>query len=134
MSARFLICVALVLTFGCAKPANQAVPVAGEITAVSFNLAGAPTVEFSAPDMMCPDGCGAKVKEILSEQPGAREVLVDFEGKKAIVAVDADAKFDANAALAALVDHGFKKSSLNANVDTGQPVAKPSADGEAAAQ
>ena len=40
---------------------------------------------------MCPDGCGEKVKEILSEQPGAKEVVVDFDTKTATVAVEDDA-------------------------------------------
>lgn len=80
-------------------------------TAVAFNAAGAPTVEFNAPDMMCPEGCGAKVKEILSAQPGAKDVVIDFDAKTATVAVDS-AKFDTAAALAALVDHGFEHSSL----------------------
>lgn len=82
------------------------------VTATSFNTAGAPTVEFNAPDMMCPEGCGAKVKEILSGQPGAKEVIVNFDAKTATVAVDKDSKFDADAAVAALADHGFKNSSL----------------------
>ena len=61
--------------------------------------------------MMCPEGCGAKTKEILSEQPGAKEVVVNFDAKTATVAVEKD-KFDADAAIAALVDHGFEHSTL----------------------
>ena len=96
---------------GCSKPAAQA-PVAKEsITPAAFNTAGAPTVEFTVPDMMCPEGCGVKVKEILSSQPGAKDVLVEFETKTAKVAIDKD-KFDTKQALAALVDHQFKQSAL----------------------
>ena len=58
------------------------------------------------PDMMCPEGCGAKTKEILSEQPGAKEVVINFDAKTATVAID-EGKFDADAAVAAMVDHGF---------------------------
>ena len=83
-------------------------------TPAAFNVAGAPTVEFSVPDMMCPEGCAVKTKEILSEQPGAKEVVVDFEAKTATVAVEKD-KFDADAAIAALVDHGFDHSTLKSN-------------------
>jgi copper chaperone CopZ len=83
----------------------------------SFNAAGLPTVSFSAPDMMCPEGCGEKVKEILSEQPGAKEVRVDFEAKTAVVAIDKDANFNGDAAVAALVDHGFKNSSIKSPAD-----------------
>ena len=79
--------------------------------AAVFNVAGAPTVEFSVPDMMCPEGCGEATKAILSEQPGAKEVLVDFDAKTATVAIE-DGKFDAAQALAALVDHGFDHSTL----------------------
>ena len=71
-----------------------------------------PTVAFSVPDMMCPEGCGEKTKEILSEQAGAKEVVVDFDAKTATVAIEDGGKFDASAAVAALVDHGFKNSSV----------------------
>lgn len=94
------------------------------VKATSFNVAGAPTVEFSAPDMMCPEGCGTKVKEILSEQPGVKEVVVDFDSKTATVAIDKDGKFDANTAVAALVDHGFKNSTLKSGAAAAD-VAKP---------
>src|SRR3954447_26247601 len=87
------------------------------VTATSFNTSGAPTIVFNAPDMMCPEGCGAKVKEILSGQPGAKEVVVNFDAKTATVAIDKDAKFDSDAAVAALADHGFKNSSLKSGVD-----------------
>jgi copper chaperone CopZ len=84
------------------------------VTPAVFNVGGAPTVEFSMPDMMCPEGCGEKTKEILSEQPGAKEVVIDFESKTATVAVEEDA-FDAEAAIAALVDHGFEHSTLKSD-------------------
>jgi copper chaperone CopZ len=61
--------------------------------------------------MMCPEGCGAKVKEILSQQPGAKDVLVEFDSKTVTVAIDKD-KFDAKQAVAALVDHQFGHSAL----------------------
>jgi copper chaperone CopZ len=61
---------------------------------------------------MCPEGCGAKVKEILSQQPGAKDVFVDFPSKTAIVAVEKKDKFDSKQAVDALVDHQFKKSAL----------------------
>lgn len=105
-------------------PANTP---AQSLAPVVFNRAGAPTVEFNAPDMMCAEGCGAKVNEILSEQPGAKEVLVDFENKKATVAIDRDANFDANAAIAALVDHGFKNSSIKSAAVPSEPAAPPAA-------
>jgi len=100
------------LATGCADATNAPPDISAEsATAVAFNVAGAPTVEFSAPDMMCPESCAVKVKEILSEQPGAKEVVVDFDSKTATVAVEED-KFDADAAIAALVDHGFDHSTL----------------------
>ncbi len=98
---------------GCNQQAGQMPKgTADAVTATSFNASGAPTIVFNAPDMMCPEGCGAKVKEILSGQPGAKEVLVNFDAKTATVAIDKGAKFDSDAAVAALVDHGFKNSSL----------------------
>lgn len=97
---------------GCTKVTSEpAVISAKSATPVAFNTAGAPTVQFNVPDMMCPEGCGAKVKEILSQQPGAKDVLVDFDSKTVIVAVDHE-KFDARQAVAALVDHQFNHSTL----------------------
>jgi copper chaperone CopZ len=94
------------------------------VTATSFNSSGAPTVVINAPDMMCPEGCGAKVKEILSGQPGAKEVVVNFDAKTATVAIDKDAKFDSDAAIAALADHGFKNSSLKSGADVNSPASE----------
>src|SRR5690349_21704881 len=102
----------LMVALGCSRQqADQSPSASASLTPVSFNAGGAPTVQFSVPDMMCPEGCGAKVKEILSQQPGAKDVVVDFPAKKAIVAVDKD-KFDVKQAIAALVDHQFKNSAL----------------------
>ena len=95
---------------------------------VAFNVPGAPTVEFNAPDMMCPEGCGEKVKEILSGQPGAKEVVVDFDAKKAKVAIDDSGKFDPKAAVAALVDHGFANSSVVGDEHTADPKPEAPAD------
>ena len=106
------------ISVGCAQQDYEdTAAIEGATTAVAFNTAGAPTVEFDVPDMMCPEGCGAKVKEILSQQPGAREVVIDFDSKTAIVAVDQD-RFDSDAALAALVDHSFDHSQLKAPATT----------------
>jgi len=98
---------------GCSESYSSA----PETTAASFNAAGAPTVEFSVPDMMCPEGCGVAVKEILAKQPGAKDVIVDFDAKLARVAIE-EGKFDANKALAALVDRQFTNSSLKGAANT----------------
>jgi copper chaperone CopZ len=104
--------VVLILAVGCSQQtAEQSGDLSESTTPVAFNAYGAPTVQFSVPDMMCPEGCGAKVKEILSQQPGAKDVLVDFDSKTATVAVDKD-KFDAKQAVAALVDHQFNHSAV----------------------
>jgi copper chaperone CopZ len=100
-------------------------------TPVAFNLAGAPTVEFNAPDMMCPDGCGEKVKEVLLSQPGAKEVLVEFDAKKVKVAIDDTGKFDAKAAVAALVDHGFANSSIAGSEQVTDPKSAGSTESDA---
>jgi copper chaperone CopZ len=123
-----LVCLSLALIAGCSETATQSSTIdSAAVTKTSFNASGAPTVEFSVPDMMCPEGCGAKVKEILSQQPGAKDVVVDFPAKKAIVAVDKD-KFDAKQAIAALVDHQFKHSALStastATAEATPPAAK----------
>jgi copper chaperone CopZ len=111
------ILIAAVLIAGCSRAPSEL-----EVTQTSFNSAGAPTIEFSVPDMMCPESCAVKTKEILSEQPGVTDVVVDFDSKTATVAVDKDV-FDADAAIAALVDHSFVHSALKG--DAGSTQAKP---------
>ena len=122
----FVSCI-VVIAAGCSDDSSvQVTATSSESTEVAFNVTGAPTIEFNAPDMMCPEGCGAKVKEILSEQPGAKEVVINFEAKTATVAVDKDS-FDAEAAVAALVDHGFDHSSVKTEDSPVEPVAEPEA-------
>jgi copper chaperone CopZ len=82
--------------------------------AAEFNPTGAPTVEFSVPDMMCEEGCAVAVKEILAERPGVTDVRVDFAGRTAIVAI-VDGKFDSQLAIAELVDKGFDNSQLKSD-------------------
>jgi len=94
---------------------------------VAFNAAGAPTVEFAVPDMMCEDGCVPAVKKILAQQPGAQDVAVDFEGKTATVAIDEGA-FSADLAIAELVDRGFDHSRLVGDEPTAAPQSAEAAD------
>lgn len=102
----------LFFTVGCAQSSNDpSSDVSTSATSVAFNPSGAPTIEFTVPDMMCPEGCGEKVKEILAKQPGTKDVLVEFEAKTVKVAIDKD-KFDANKAVAALHDHQFGQAAL----------------------
>ena len=96
-----------VLLVGCSQGDMPTV----EITSAAFKAENPSTVEFSVPDMFCMEGCGATVKETLAKQPGAKDVLVDFEAKTATVAIDEE-KFDSDQALAALVDKQFANSSL----------------------
>jgi hypothetical protein len=114
---------------GCNEPqVGQEVVNKNEVTPATFNPEHAPTVEFNVPDMMCPEGCGVAVESILAGQPGAKDVLIDFEGKKAVVAIE-EGKFDSDKALAALVDKQFLNSSL-----TGDDAAKRQADEAAPVQ
>ena len=110
----------LILALGCSQQPSttQTTDVSRSTTPVVFNAAGAPTVEFSVPDMMCPESCAPKVKEILSQQPGAKDVIVDFPHKTATVAID-KGKFDAKQAIAALADHQFNHSTLKDAVAAG---------------
>jgi copper chaperone CopZ len=129
MSRAYVRLLLIALISGCSQQVSDNSQHAVEaITATTFNAAGAPTVAFSVPDMMCPEGCGAKVQETLAGQVGAREVYVDFEAKTATVAVE-DGKFDADAALAALLDHGFDHSTLK-----GEDGTEPQAGEEAVVQ
>jgi copper chaperone CopZ len=106
--SKLLLC--LVLVAGCSRQTGSTSGTPA-VTPALFNTAGAPTVEFSVPDMMCPDSCAVKTKEILSKQPGAKEVVVHFDAKTATVAVE-EGTFDPQQAIAALVDHGFGHSQL----------------------
>jgi copper chaperone CopZ len=107
-----IIALTLILAAGCSQQlAEPSASTSSSVTPVAFNSSGAPTVQFTVPDMMCPEGCGEKVKEILSQQPGTKDVLVDFLNKTAIVAVDKE-KFDATQAVAALKDHQFRNSAV----------------------
>ena len=111
------IAAALLMIAGCKEAADKAgepaVESSEQVTATpaAFNVAGAPTVEFSVPDMMCEFSCAPKVREVLAAQEGVQDVQVDLEGKRATVAVD-EAKFDADAAIAALVDVQFVNTKL----------------------
>lgn len=107
MSRILVLSVVLFMSIGCAESGTESVAV----TKAAFNAAGAPTVEFSVPDMMCEDSCAKAVHEILASQPGAKEVQVDFPNRLATVAVD-EATFDSQAAIAALVDMQFTNSKL----------------------
>lgn len=115
MSARVYCLVMLVLSFavaGCTEATNSPASISVEsATPAVFNSTGAPTVEFSLPDMMCEDGCAMTVKDVLSKQSGAKDVVVDFDGKTATVAIE-EGQFDADQAIAALVDKGFDNSKL----------------------
>jgi copper chaperone CopZ len=126
--SRFIVLFSVVLfAAGCDRQSTPKQDVSVATTPAVFNVASLPTVAFNAPDMMCPDGCGVKVKEILSEQPGVKEVIVDFDGKTATVAIGGDSKFDADAAVAALVDHGFKNSSVKSDGEVAPATEKVSA-------
>lgn len=120
-------CLALfTLAVGCSQqPATTADTTAdAAVTTIAFNPAGAPTVAFDVPDMMCPQSCAVKVHEILSEQPGVKDAVVDFDARMATVAIE-PGKFDAEAAIAALVDHGFDHSKLkSAAADAPAPEVK----------
>ena len=105
----------LSLFMGCAPEPVDAPSAEGkQATPVAFNVANAPTIEFSVPDMMCPEGCGEAMREILAEQDGVKDVKIDFPSKLAVVAVDQE-KFNTDKALAELIDHGFDNSTLKAS-------------------
>src|SRR3954471_18889749 len=111
-----------IMFIGCRKQ-DQNTASSESLTQAAFNPSSAPTVQFTVPDMMCPEGCGEKVKEILSQQPGAKDVVVDFDSKTVTVAVDKE-KFDSKQAIAALVDHQFSHAALK---DAGGAAAAPAA-------
>ena len=116
------IAAAVALAAGCqSQHSTTSEESSAQASPVAFNTAGAPTVSFSVPDMMCEFSCVEQVKEALAAQPGVKEVQVDFAAKRATVAVDRD-KFDSEAAIATLVDYQFTNSQLIAD-DARQVVA-----------
>jgi copper chaperone CopZ len=111
---RLIACAVVVVAIaGCGGEVEKESSIVGgnQVTAATFVPEGAPVVEFSVPDMMCPEGCGVAVEGILSKQPGVKGVVIDFEGKTAKVAIE-EGKFDEEKALAALIDKQFLNSKL----------------------
>ncbi len=53
---------ALILALGCSQQQSttQTTDVSKSATPVVFNAAGAPTVEFNVPDMMCAESCARR--------------------------------------------------------------------------
>ena len=122
--------VVLVLAVGCGQSSSVTVSTTDEpvaATPAAFNADEAPTVAFDVPDMMCEFSCVPTVRDALAKQPGVKDVKVDLETKRATVAVEED-QFDADAAIAALVDLQYKNTKL-ATAGT-----KAEADGEQPAE
>ena len=97
---------------GCGKNESAKLPeTPATATPAVFNVEGAPTVVFSVPDMMCEDSCCPQVRDTLAKQPGVKDVKVELATHTATVAVDEE-KFDADEAIAALVDLQFVNTKL----------------------
>jgi copper chaperone CopZ len=88
--------------------------VSSVVEEVAFNTAGAPTVAFDVPGMHCEHMCKPKVEETLAALPGVVDVKVEIATKVATVAVDKE-KFDAEKAIAALVEADFEGTTLHAD-------------------
>jgi copper chaperone CopZ len=110
MLQKSLFVLTLVLLVGCGEQEREG-STSITVTKAAFNAAGAPTIQFEVPDMMCEESCAKAVKETLAAQAGAKEVVVDFPKKLATVAVD-EKEFDSDAALAALLDKQFSQAKL----------------------
>ena len=106
---------------------------ATEVVGAAFNTDGAPTVAFSVPDMMCADSCVPTVEKTLASQPGVKDVEVDLDSKTATVAVDESA-FDADKAVAALVDLQFTETKKITADEAAMAKADAKADAKAAAE
>jgi copper chaperone CopZ len=123
---------ATLLAIGCGTSSvDVATTEEPKATLAKFNVDGAPTVAFEVPEMHC-ESCVAHVEGILGEQPGVKDVEVDLESKVAKVAVD-EKEFDAEKAVAALVDVRFFEAKLiTAGKATGD-AAKPGEEAQEAA-
>ncbi|MGL4514494.1 MAG: heavy-metal-associated domain-containing protein [Lacipirellulaceae bacterium] len=117
------------VSLGSADPGASRTIVGEAVQPAAFNSAGAPTVAFDVPDMVCEHMCAPKVRETLAAQPGVVDVKVDVETKLATVAVD-EALFDAEKAVAALVAAEFAGTALHA--EAAQPVVEEPAMNEPA--
>jgi len=104
--------VAIVLVTGCQT--ESAPQTEASVTPVRFDFGGAPTAEMHVPDMMCQYACTAQVKKVLTAQEGVEDVKIDFESRRVGLAID-ETKFDAEAAVAALVDYQFSNTKLIAD-------------------
>ena len=131
---RFALLGAALVAMGCSsekvlseKTDAAAEQPATEVVVAAFNAEGAPTVAFSVPDMMCEDSCVPTVEKTLAEQPGVKDVQVDLESKTATVAVD-EGEFDAEKAVAALVDRQFTETKL---ITAGKTTDAPKSDADA---
>lgn len=122
MLQKSLLVLTLALLVGCGEQERESRTKTVATTA-AFNTAGAPTVQFDVPDMMCEESCAKAVKETLAAQPGAKEVIVDFPKRLATVAID-EKTFSSDAALAALLDKQFSQAKL---VGGAEKVAEPAA-------
>ncbi len=113
LAMRSIFCSLLILCAGdgCQYTADTSTGNTVAASPTAFNAAGAPTVEFKVPDMMCEESCAKAVHDTLAAQPGAVDVKVDFPNRLATVAVD-EQKFDSEAALAALLDKQFTEAKL----------------------
>lgn len=127
---RFALLGAALLAMGCSSEKVKVATEepATEVVVAAFNTEGAPTVDFSVPDMMCEDSCVPTVEKTLADQPGVKDVQVDLESKTATVAVD-EGKFDADKAVEALVDLQFTETKKI----TADEAAKAKAEAKAAA-
>lgn len=116
MNYRFaLITVAMMSLVGCGRADAPATPAT---TPAVFNAAGAPTVEISVPDMVCEEGCAVAVRKALAQQPGVKEVVVDFPNRTATVAIE-PGQFDADQAIQELIeDYGYPNTRLKTADET----------------
>jgi periplasmic mercuric ion binding protein len=104
----------LFLFAGCAPTASTSQP-APTAVAVNPNVQVTRTIAFKVPDMHCPHACWPNVQETLAAEPGVGSVkLAEQKDENSIdnpvVYVDVDDKFDAEHAIAALANKGFKET------------------------
>lgn len=119
MTRKSLLGLLVAISLGCSQSSTPT----GTATQAAFNASGAPTVQFSVPDMMCEDSCAVAVHDTLAAQPGAVDVVVDFPNRLATVAIE-KGKFDSQAALAALLDKQFTEAKLVGAEEPVPPVEK----------
>jgi copper chaperone CopZ len=106
---------ALLLLAGCTPTASTSTSKPEAPATVNPDVQVTRTVALKVPNMHCPHGCWPSVEKTLASEPGVGSVKLAAQKEEGaidnpVVYVGVDEKFDAEHAIAALAESGFKES------------------------